>query len=315
LLKKPGASAPWRDLSRYRRYGPKLEAEEERILIALAQSGHDGAGWRLHQAFHGQILGLAGKHVPKGSTYFKKRPGYKTATLHTSELFEDLVAAGHLALWEAIKGFNLYGQYRLWTFAAKSVSGAVRDASYAFRRHVAGVSRIDRWLFGHWNARPEDLFAASKTFGLKRQPFETVEDAERYIEVFRRRYGKQSFETVTDHGEPEQVAGKRLDARKSSESKDIAAIYDLFKKSPLLAVHGRISDVVDDLACGRDVAAERYRSIAQYFHKQEQEKWTKQKPKTPKPLPLPRPRHWHTQSRKRRRKNYVQRAQSVDARS
>ena len=109
-MKKLGASAPWCDLSRYRRYGPKLEVEEERLLIALAQSGHDVAGWRLHQAFHGNILGLAGKHVPKGQTYLKKRPGYKKATLHTSELFEDLVAAGHLALWEAIRGFNLYGQ-------------------------------------------------------------------------------------------------------------------------------------------------------------------------------------------------------------
>jgi hypothetical protein len=225
-----------------------------------------------------------------------------------------LVAAGHLALWEAIKGYNVNFEYRLWTFAAKSVSGAIRDASYAFRRHVSGVSRIDRWLFGHWNVRPEDLFAASQTFGLKRQPFETVEQAEYYIEVFRRRYGKQSFETVTDHGGLEQVAGKRLDARKSSESKDIAAIYDLYKKSPLLAVHKRISDVVDDLARGRSVEPERYKKITKYFDKQEREKWTKQKPKTLRPLPLLRPRHWHMQSRKRRRKNYVQRVQSVDAR-
>ena len=169
-MKKPGASAPWRDLSRYRRCGPKLLAKDERLLIALAQSGHDAAGWRLHQAFHGKILSLAGRHVPKGSSYFKKRPGYKNATLHTSELFEDLVAAGHLALWEAIKGFNPYGEYRLWTFAAKSVSGAIRDASYAFRRHVAGVSRVDRWLFGHWNAGPEDLLAACRKIGLKKNP-------------------------------------------------------------------------------------------------------------------------------------------------
>jgi hypothetical protein len=262
----------------------------------LSQSGHDAAGWRLHQAFHGKILKLAGRHVPKGSTYLKKRPGYKKATLHTSELFEDLVAAGHLALWEAIKGFNIYGHHRLWTFAAKSVSGAIRDASYAFRRHVAGVSRIDRWLFGHWNARSEDFFKASKTFGLKRQPFETLEQAEYYIEVFRRRYGKRSFEAGSD------------------ESKDFRSLYDLYQKSPLLAVHKRVSDVIDDLARGRNVEPERYKKITKYFDKQEREKWTKQKPKTLKPLPLLRPRHWHTQSRKRRRKNYVQRVQSVEGR-
>src|SRR5262249_17771483 len=148
------------------------------------------------------------------------------------------------ALWEAIKGFNIYGQNRLWTFAAKSVSGAIRDASYAFRRHVSGVSRIDRWLFGHWNARPEDFFEASKTFGLKQRPFETVEQAEYYIEVFRRRYGKQSFE-----------AG-------ASESEDFRSLYDLYRKSPLLAVHKRVSDVIDDLARGRNVEPDRYKKIA-----------------------------------------------------
>ena len=296
-MKKPGPSKPWRDLSRYRRYGPKLTAEDERILIALAQSGHDAAGWRLHQAFHGKILKLAGRHVPKGSTYLKKLPGHKQPKLHTSELFEDLVAAGHLALWEAIRGFNLYGQHRLWTFAAKSVPGAIKDASYRYRQHVSGVSRVDRWLFGHWNVRPEDLLAASRELGLKRLPFNTVIEAERYIEVFRLRYGKPSFEADT------------------SESEDYRSVYDLFRKSPLLAVHKRISDVIDDLARGRTVEPERYHQLVKYFDKLEEETWTKQKPKTVKPLPLPRPRHWHQQSKKRRRKNCVQRAQSVDARS
>jgi hypothetical protein len=293
-LKKPGASAPWHDLSRYRRYGPKLEAEEERLLIALAQSGHDAAGWRLHQAFHGKILGLAGKHVPKGGTYLKKRPGYKKAALHTSELFEDLVAAGHLALWEAIKGFNIYGEYRLWTFAAKGVSGAIRDASYAFRRHVAGVSRVDRWLFGHWNASPEELFAAAKILGLKRQPFETVEQAEHYICVFRQRYSKQ------DH--------------LYDDRDDFTSLYDFYRQDPIVQVHRRVSDIVDDLASGRNIEPKRYQKIAKYFDRQEQEKWTKQKLKTVKPLPLLRPRHWHQQLKRRRRKNYVQRVQSVEGR-
>jgi hypothetical protein len=314
-VKKPGASAPWRDLSRYRRYGPKLEAEDERLLIALAQSGDDAAGWRLHQAFHGKILALAGRHVPKGSSYFKKRAGYKNATLHTSELFEDLVAAGHLALWEAIKGFNIYDEYRLWTFAAKGVSGAIRDTSYAFRRHVAGVSRIDRWLFGHWNVKPEQLFAAAKVFGLKRHPFKSVEDAACYIEVFRRRYSKQSFDTG-DRDKPENMGGKVLDGRKVRTAEDIQPVYDAYRKFPLLHVHKRVSDIIDDLASGRTVEPERHKGIAKYFDKLEREKWThKSKPKTKPPLPLLRPRHWHTQSKKRRRKNYVLQARSAEGRS
>jgi hypothetical protein len=293
-VKKPGASSPWRDLSRYRRYGPPLEPDEERILIALAQSGHDAAGWRVHQAFHGKILSLAGQHVPRGSSYLKKRPGYKKATLHTSELFEDLVAAGHLALWEAIRDYNVYGQYRLWTYAAKSVSGAIRDASYAFRQHVAGVSRVDRWLFGHWNARPEDLFEASKTFGLKRAPFESVKGAEIYIERFRARYSKQDLHDDRD---------------------DFTSLYDFYRQAPIVALHKRVGDIVDDWAAGRRIESCRYRAVSKYFDKQEREKWIKQKPKTLKPLPLQRPRHWHQQSKRRRRKNCVQRVQSVEGRS
>jgi hypothetical protein len=292
-VKNPGASAPWRDLSRYRRYGPKLEADEERLLIALAQSGNDAAGWRLHQAFHGKVRGLAGKHVPRGQSYFKKRPGHKKAALHTSELFEDLVAAGHLALWEAIKGYSVNLEYRLWTFAAKSVSGAIRDASYAFRRHVAGVSRIDRWLFGHWNARAEDLLAASKGLGLKKNPICSLLDAERYIEVFCQRYSKQELHDDRD---------------------DLTSLYDFYRQAPIVALHRRVSDVIDDLARGRDVEPERYKSIMGYFDKKEQ-RWTKQtKLKTKPQLPLLRPRHWHMQLKKRQRKNYVQRVQSAEGR-
>jgi hypothetical protein len=313
-LKKRGASAPWRDLSRYRRCGPGLEAEEERLVIILAQSGHDAAGWRLHQAFHGKILSLASRHVPKGSSYFKKRPGYKKATLHTSELFEDLVAAGHLALWEAIKGFNIYSEYRLWTFAAKSVPGAIRDACYAFRRLVSGVSRIDRWLFGHWNVKPEELFDAVKRFGLKRKPFESVVDAAVYIEVFRRRYGKQSFDT-SDRDKPENMAGKVLDGRKVRAAEDIQPVYDAYRKFPLLHVHKRISGIIDDLASGRAVKPERHEGVAKYFDKLDREKWTKSKPKTKPPLPLLRPRRWRGQSKRRRRKNYVLQARSAEGRS
>jgi hypothetical protein len=288
-------------------------------LIALAQSGHAAAGWRLHQAFHGKILQLAGKRVPKGSSYWKNRPGRKHPNLHTSELFDDLVAAGHLALWQAIRGHNVSGDYRLWTFASKAVTGAISDAAAAFRQQVFGATRIDRWLFGHWNAMPEQLFRASKKLGLKR-PLKSVAEAEDCIERFRRRYYKQTFETTLEGGEAEDVVGKLLDTRgRFLVAEEVRALYDRFNPrqlAPHLHVHDRISDIVDDLARGRKVEPERYQKVARYFDNEEREKWiNKESPKTKPPLPLQRPRRWHEQSKKRRRKSYAVRAQSAEGRS
>jgi hypothetical protein len=318
LLKKPGASAPWRDLSRYRRYGPGLEAEEERILIALAQSGHDRAGWELHQAFHGKIVQLAGKRVPRGQTFRKKLPGGKHSTVHSSELFEDLIAEGHLALEEAIKGYAVGSEHRLWSFASKGVTGAISDAAAAFRQHVSGATRIDRWLFGHWNATAEQLLEASKKLGLKR-PLKSMTEAADCIELFRQRYYKQSFETTLEGGEAEDCAGKLLDARGFLIAEEVRALYDFFSPyqlAPHLRIHGRVSGIVDDLAAGRTVEPERYQKVAKYFDEEERQAWIhKQSPKTKPPLPLLRPRHWHTQSKKRRRKSYAARAQSVEGRS
>jgi hypothetical protein len=273
----------------------------------------------LHQAFHGKIIQLAGKRVPKGSTYWKMLPGRKRSTLHTSELFDDLVAAGHLALWQAIKGHNVNGEYRLWTFASKSVSGAISDAAAAFRQHVSGATRIDRWLFGHWNATPEQLFRASKKLGLKR-PLKSIAEAEECIERFRTRYYRYSFETTLEGGEAEDFAGKLLDTRRGFLiAEELKARYDLFNPchlAPHLHVHHRISDIVDDLARGRTVEPERYQKVAKYFDNEERGKWIhKQGLKTKPPLPLVRPRRWHGQSRRRRRKNYAVRAQSVEGRS
>ena len=210
-----------------------------------------------------------------------------------------------MALWEAIRGFNVNGGYRFWTFASKGVSGAVSNAAAAYRQHVSGATRIDRWLFGHWNATPEQLFKASKKLGLKR-PLKSIAEAEGCIERFRQRYYKQSFETTLEGGEAEDCAGKLLDTRGILVAEEVRALYDFFspyQMAPHLRVHKRISDIVDDLATGRNVEPERYQKVAKYFDEQERQKWIlKQSPK-PKPLPLLRPRRWHGQSKQRRKRN------------
>ena len=228
-----------------------------------------------------------------------------------------MVAVGHLALWQAIKGHNVNGEHRLWRFASKAVSGAISDAAVAFRQQVSGATRIDRWLFGHWNATPEQLFKASKKLGLKR-PLKSVAEAKDCIERFRQRYYKQAFETTLEGGEAEYVVGKLLDGRgRFLVAEEVRALYGRFNPrqlSPHLHVHDRISDIVDDLARGRNVEPKRYRQVNKYFDEEERQKW-KESPKTKPPLPLQRPRRWHGQSRKRRRKSFVARAQSAEGRS
>jgi hypothetical protein len=236
--------------------------------------------------------------------------------LHTSELFDDLVAAGHLALWQAIKGHNVNVEYRLWTFASKAVTGAISDAAAAFRQHVSGVTRIDRWLFGHWNATPEQLFRASKKLGLKR-PLKSVSEAAERIEEFEKRYRRETFDSTT--GDIIAQAYKDEDGDGSVKYVHAAharSYFDVFNPrqlAPHLHVHDRISDIVDDLARGRNVEPKRYRQVDKYFDEEERQKWTA-KPKrtsTKEPLPLLRPRRWHGQSKKRRRRSFAVRAQSA----
>ena len=127
----------------------------------------------------------------------------------------------------------------------------------------------------------------------EKKPIRSLLDAERYIEVFCQRYSKQE-----------------LDDGRS----DLRHLYDFYRQAPIVALHSRVSDIIDELAVGRNVEPKRFRQVAKYFDKKEQ-RWTKQtKSKTKPPLPLQRPRHWHEQSRRRRRKNYVQRAQSAEGR-
>jgi hypothetical protein len=264
---------------------------------------------------------LASRRVPKGGTYWKKLPGRKRATPHTSELFDDLVSTGHLALWEAIKGYNVNGDNRLWAFASKSVTGAISDAAKEWRkRGLTGETRVDRWLFGHANATPEQLMAGLKKLGLKKV-FRSLEEAAEYIKEFEERYRFETLSTADgviegslpkkDRAEDDRSGQKHIHAL------HVRSVFDVFNPrqlAPHLHVHDRISDIVDDLARGRNVEPERYQKVAKYFDEEERQKW-KESPKTKPPLPLQRPRRWHGQSRKRRRKSFVARAQSAEGRS
>src|SRR5262249_20302990 len=147
-----------------------------------------------------------------------------------------------------------------------------------------------------------------KKLGLKRV-FRSLEEAAEYIKGFEERY---RFETLSStDGVIEGVLPKTDRAGDDSGQKHIHAlhvrdVFDVFNPrqlAPHLHVHDRISDIVDDLARGRNVEPERYRKVAKYFDEEERQKW-KESPKTKQQLPLLRPRRWHGQSRKRRRKNY-----------
>jgi hypothetical protein len=140
------------NLPKFRSYEPVLDAKAEATLIQEAQNGNERSGSALHRRFHSQILRLAGEHVPPGSTIWTKK------RQHTTELFDDLVAQGHLALWEAVLAFDLKSGNRLWTLAVKRIAGAISDAAKQWRKGgIAGETRVDRWLLHNANPNPSNV--------------------------------------------------------------------------------------------------------------------------------------------------------------
>ena len=183
------------DLSVFRCRKPIFTKSDELLLIKLAQSGIQWAGWALLERFHRKISPIAANHVPSGSAYWKRRKGRKLPSYHTGELYDELLSTGSLAAWEAVLAFKVDSGLRFWTFAHKQVVGAISDAAKEHMKGgIAGETRADRWLFNHWNAKPEQLLEATKGFGLKKPTFKSLEEAGEAIKEFRQRYQWQKID-------------------------------------------------------------------------------------------------------------------------
>ena len=110
-----------------------LSKDKERELIRLAQAGDKRAGSELLASFRQFVLSAVRKRKPSADLL---------------DLFDDLVAAGMTALWDAILRFDLERNCRLATYAAPWIDGAVAAEAKAARRHGGvGETRVERFAY------------------------------------------------------------------------------------------------------------------------------------------------------------------------
>jgi hypothetical protein len=144
------------------------------------RAGDRWAFRRLLANVHGLVVKTADRHIPR---YWRSRRGRRSEK-HTNKLFfEDLVAEACGAVWRAVPGFDLDGGYRFWTYAQQRVAGAISDAARKWRRGGSGGGRLDRWLYSHPHASPEEVLAARQRL-LKRPIYRSLREAADAITQF-----------------------------------------------------------------------------------------------------------------------------------
>jgi hypothetical protein len=184
---------------------------------------------------HRKVLQVADGHM---SRYWRRRQAPKDK--HTNTMFyEDLVAAGVAAMWKAALKFDLEAGYRFWTAARLPVLGAISDEARLWRRHGSGEGRIDRWLYTHPTASPEQVLAAQQSVGLKRPVFHSLQEAAEGIQQF----WAWGADTEVDFDEEVDAVGS------------FRSMYSCFSQYTLslqLSIHERFSLVVDRLSGGLD---------------------------------------------------------------
>jgi hypothetical protein len=189
---------------------------------------------KLLAGFHGKVLQVANGHMPS-----RWRQRLALRDKHTNNLlFEDLVAAGVAAMWRAALKFDLEAGYRFWIGVRAPVLGAISDEARIWRRNGSGERRIDRWLYTHPDASPEQVLAAQQRL-VKRPVFRSLQEAADGIKLFWAWGSEFDYSTETD--ETFEIGGHFA---------VMCSCFDRFSLSPQLKIHERFSLLVDRLACG-----------------------------------------------------------------
>ena len=169
--------------------------------------------------------------------YWRHR-GQALRDKHTNNLlYEDLVAAGAAAMWRAAFKFDLEAGYRFWTGVRAPVLGAISDEARIWRRHGSGERRIDRWLYTHPDASPEQALAAQQRL-VKRPVFRSLQEAAEGIKQFWAWASEFDYSTETD--ETFEIGDSFIAGMYS--------FFDRFSLSPQLRYHEPFSLLVDRLA-------------------------------------------------------------------
>jgi hypothetical protein len=264
-------------LSEDRVEAAKIEAE----LIRRIQDGarinalrpgpwKPNPGWQdqrafrqLLEAFHRTVVRPAGDYVPGGMFYRRQPKGQK----HSNDLlYEDLTSVGCLALWQSALKFDLSRRWRFNTRSRHDIGYAISTEANYLRRHgyssgdtvgrylhatkleAVGKepprrsdTRIDRWIFDHLGASPEELLEAQDKRLKRDKVFHSLHDA---AEALKEANNLKHPDVYSDGGD-DDVERDSYDTSKTNtatepvnEWRDIYDSHDPLYWSPQLAFHG-----------------------------------------------------------------------------
>jgi hypothetical protein len=176
------------NLSRFRWHHSLPDAEADAELVRRAKAGDTKAQRQLVANYHRVIVGSAGKR----RVNYQARRGNKE---YTNGAFDDLVGRGFEALWRAILSYKPALGVPFNVYAQRCISGQISEESKDFvKRGLVGETRMDRWLFSHPKATPEELVAAFKKKG---RAIELCEAAQE-IRSFKARYQRNRYSPPSD---------------------------------------------------------------------------------------------------------------------
>jgi hypothetical protein len=253
------------DLTQHRWYRrAPFDPAEEIDAVRRLQAGEPLAYDRLLAGFHGKVLQVANGHMPR---YWRhRRQGLRNK--HTNNLlYEDLVAAGVASMWKAALKFDLEAGHRFWTGVRAAVLGAISDEARLWRRGGSGESRLDRWLYTHPTASPEQvlenqdrLYKVEQRLArwLSAHPHASPEEILKKRERINRLLPFHSLEEAAEGIKQFWAWGgdAEIDFDEDIEpTGSFVSMYSCFSRhtlSPQLRIHERFSLVIDRLAGGLD---------------------------------------------------------------
>ena len=175
------------NLSAYRWTHPTPSPDEDAELVRRAKAGDRPAAAQLVKNYSRLVLSCAGKRNISYE-FTKRRKQY------TNGVRDDLIGRGFEALWRAVLNYEpSMGPFS--AYARRCIGGQVSEEAKAFiKRGAAGETRLERWLFSHPLATPQQLVAAFK----KKGTYMSGCEARNAIQEFKARYSWHRYQPPGD---------------------------------------------------------------------------------------------------------------------
>ena len=175
------------------------------LPIYVAFSVGKRAAEHLVKCHHATVLEIAGRRM-RG----RFRPHKKDGKEYNTELFDDFVATGMLALWESMLAFERNRGARLNTYARYDITGAIKDEAKAYYAGgIAGETRVQRLAYAYPRYSPEWIVALAK----KRRIRCTLQDAEVALQQVSELGKRVHYSTIEGLSIQDDAEGRSPDGR------------------------------------------------------------------------------------------------------